>query len=105
MRETALESPAVIKLLEEKFVSSWSLVADLKECLMDANLTEEEVGLCRSASDAYEFPVTSMVFTADGRLERQINANTLLDKAGKHGLMDKCPISFEYERFLEGIAD
>ena len=30
LRETALESSAVIKLLEDKFVSSWSLVADLK---------------------------------------------------------------------------
>ena len=62
----------------------------------------EEVALCRSGSEAYEFPVTSMVFTADGRLERQINANTLLDQAGKHEFIDKCPISLEYEKFLEG---
>lgn len=35
MRETSLESPPVLKLLQTYFVSSWSLVADLQEAKDD----------------------------------------------------------------------
>ena len=105
LRETALESSAVVQLLNDKFISSWSLVADLKDCINNSAKTKEQVFLCQSANDAYTFPVTSMVIAPNGTVVSTMNANTLLDLASEHGpsfYNIECPISYEYKKFLLG---
>lgn len=105
MRETALESSAVLNLLEDQFVSTWSLLVDLKECIENAALSEEDKALCKAGHDAYSFPVTSMVLTSGGQVLATMNANDLMELSNKHwedndNLVYTCPISMEYEKFL-----
>ncbi len=118
MRDSSLQSPAVLQLLKDKFVSSWSLVVDLKSCLSDKKRTESEKLKCKQALDAYKFPVTSMVIHSNGSVIKTLNANDLLEEAGQEtrkfmeavlpslnaqGQSD--PMTSIYLRFLnEGIA-
>eukprot|EP00794_Sanderia_malayensis_P020397 gene20397-22410_t len=78
LREGALESSPILELLEKHFVSSWSLVADLRD--LSANKTESLVrNAAKICLDTYKFPVQSMVQFPNGTVLSSLNANDLLD--------------------------
>jgi hypothetical protein len=116
VRETALESPAVMQLLKDKFISGWSLVADLKICINDTqHYSPDDMKYCKAALDAYAFPVQSMVISNNGTVISTLNANDLLERSNaeaekfrltslttmleNHVFED--PISVIYRNFLE----
>lgn len=97
----------MLNLLEDQFVSTWSLLVDLKECIDSDSLSQEDKALCQAGNDAYSFPVTSMVLKPDGQVLATMNANHLLELSSKHWEDSSsefdvymCPISIEYEKFL-----
>uniref|UniRef100_A0A4W3J8G2 Selenoprotein N n=1 Tax=Callorhinchus milii TaxID=7868 RepID=A0A4W3J8G2_CALMI len=80
LRETVLESSPVLALLNESFISSWSLVKELEDLQVNKN-PESEVH-ARLASlhlENYNFPVEMMVALPNGSVIHHINANHFLD--------------------------
>lgn len=79
LRETALECPRVLHLLEEHFISNWNLVVDMKALEADAS-QPELAQMARTLLAQYEFPVMMMVLDPrDGSIVHSTNANTFLD--------------------------
>ncbi len=70
-------------------------------------MSKEEVKLCEAVTEAYMFPVTSMVIGADGRLFGKLNANQLLDLAFRGEFIEAqtCAVSLLYEKFLVENSD
>lgn len=99
-----MESSPIIRLLKEKFISSWTLVAELKD--IAANDTEVEMSeAAKSHLDSYRFPVESMVSLPNGTVLSRINANDLMD-GNSNGHLE-IPFDFSddlsvvYYKFLE----
>jgi len=103
-----LESSPIVRLLNEKFVSSWTLVAELKN--IAANATEVEVTKAAKCHlDSYKFPVESVVALPNGTVLSRMNANDLME--GNSNGHIEIPPGFEddlgvmYYQFLEeGLA-
>jgi hypothetical protein len=104
-KDIALESSAVLELLQDKFISSWSLVIDLEKCSNDSSLAVENNKLCQTLLDAYHFPVMSMVLSSNGTLIHSVNANDLLDSAhqGSDSFMNSV-IPPDPEKYIDPIA-
>ncbi|ESO93526.1 hypothetical protein LOTGIDRAFT_119239, partial [Lottia gigantea] len=78
LRDTTLQSPPVTSLLSEEFISSWSLVADLKELEKDESEPVYSV-IAKELLANYEFPVMMMVIHPNGTILNKVNANAFLD--------------------------
>lgn len=103
-----MESSPIVLLLKEKFISSWTLVAELKD--IAANGTKVEVTEAAKAHlDSYRFPVESMVSLPNGTVLSRMNANDLMEGPSNEeliyppGFPDE--LSFKYYKFLdEGVT-
>uniref|UniRef100_A0A4W4GXB2 Uncharacterized protein n=1 Tax=Electrophorus electricus TaxID=8005 RepID=A0A4W4GXB2_ELEEL len=79
LRETVLESSPVLALLNQSFISSWSLVKELEELKADRqNLDLSEKA--RLHLEKYSFPVEMIVALPNGTVVHHINANNFLDQ-------------------------
>uniref|UniRef100_A0A8C6GAW3 Selenoprotein N n=1 Tax=Mus spicilegus TaxID=10103 RepID=A0A8C6GAW3_MUSSI len=78
LRETVLESPPILTLLNESFISTWSLVKELEDLQ-----TQQENPLHRQLAglhlEKYSFPVEMMICLPNGTVVHHINANYFLD--------------------------
>uniref|UniRef100_A0A3Q3A7F9 Selenoprotein N n=1 Tax=Kryptolebias marmoratus TaxID=37003 RepID=A0A3Q3A7F9_KRYMA len=72
LRETVLESSPVLALLNQSFISSWSLVRELENMQVNQN--------ARLHLENYSFPVEMMVALPNGTIVHHINANYFLDQ-------------------------
>ncbi|XP_019715183.1 selenoprotein N-like [Hippocampus comes] len=79
LRETVLESSPVLALLNQSFVSSWSLVKELENMQAD-ELSPALSEKARLHLDKYTFPVEMMVALPNGTIVHHINANFFLDQ-------------------------
>ncbi|CAF2029707.1 unnamed protein product [Rotaria magnacalcarata] len=94
LRETVLESSAVLNLLREQFVSTWALVVDLKAIIGNqSDDTIKDSQRAKQALDNYAFPVESMIQQIDGTVISKINTNDLLN------------INSQSEQFMNIIDD
>ncbi|MGH0133547.1 UNVERIFIED_CONTAM: hypothetical protein FKN15_035326 [Acipenser sinensis] len=78
LRETVLESSPVLALLNQSFVSSWSLVKELEE-LQSNKGNPAHAQLASLHLEKYNFPVEMMVCLPNGTVVHHINANYFLD--------------------------
>ena len=68
MRAGLLSDSRVIKLINEKFVSTWVLIDDLKQ------RTETEHPLAKTLSDNWEYPLDLMFLTPEGQFVTKLNS-------------------------------
>uniref|UniRef100_A0A8C0YQM7 Selenoprotein N n=2 Tax=Cyprinus carpio TaxID=7962 RepID=A0A8C0YQM7_CYPCA len=111
LRESVLESSPVLALLNQSFISSWSLVKELEDLQGDKkNLDLSEKA--RLHLEKYTFPVEMMVALPNGTVVHHINANNFLDQTSMKPEEEEGPaISFSagfedpststYIRFLQ----
>uniref|UniRef100_A0A6I8NC05 Selenoprotein N n=1 Tax=Ornithorhynchus anatinus TaxID=9258 RepID=A0A6I8NC05_ORNAN len=78
LRETVLESSPVLALLNESFVSTWSLVKELEE-LQRHPENEAHRELAARHLEKYGFPVEMLICLANGTVVHHMNANHFLD--------------------------
>uniref|UniRef100_A0A8B9RCC4 Selenoprotein N n=1 Tax=Astyanax mexicanus TaxID=7994 RepID=A0A8B9RCC4_ASTMX len=79
LRETVLESSPVLALLNQSFISSWSLVKELEDLQAD----EQNLALSQKAHlhlESYNFPVEMILALPNGTVVHHINANNFLDQ-------------------------
>jgi len=95
----------VTEILKEKFISSWSLVADLKD-LTRLSGDPKIAKYAQIVLDNYKFPVQSMVISPDdGSVICGVNANELLDQSkgesweAMTNFQD--PLTYAYVKFLK----
>uniref|UniRef100_A0A914BHM6 EF-hand domain-containing protein n=1 Tax=Patiria miniata TaxID=46514 RepID=A0A914BHM6_PATMI len=112
LRETALESTPVITLLEEHFISSWSLVADLEKMKEERTQDHREftpvAKLASTCLDAYSFPVQMSIMLPNGTVVHSVNANDLLDMGQEQPTISQVftdPLVSTYVKFLETGLD
>lgn len=97
-------------LLNQSFVSSWSLVKELEDLQADeTNLVLSEQA--RLHLEKYNFPVEMMVALPNGTVVHHINANNFLDQTSMKPEEDEAPFTFStsyedpststYIRFLQ----
>lgn len=99
LRDGPLESSPIVRLLREKFISSWSLVAELKN--IAANATDAEIKTAaKSHLDSYRFPVESLVSLPNGTVLSKLNANDLMESESS-GL--KFPPEFDFSDDLSVV--
>ncbi|CAH3171495.1 unnamed protein product [Porites evermanni] len=99
LRDGPLESSPIVRLLREKFISSWSLVAELKN--IAANATDAEIKTAaKSHLDSYRFPVESLVSLPNGTVLSKLNANDLMESESS-GL--KFPSEFDFSDDLSVV--
>eukprot|EP00795_Rhopilema_esculentum_P003227 gene3227-1546_t len=103
LREGPLESSPILKLLKKHFISSWSLIAELKD--LSANSTDADVRkLADIGLEGYKFPVQSMVQYPNGTILSSLNANELLDASQTLNSISSVfddPVSSNYYNFLQ----
>ncbi|OXB74228.1 UNVERIFIED_CONTAM: hypothetical protein H355_011680, partial [Colinus virginianus] len=78
LRETVLESSPILALLNESFISSWSLVKELEE-LQTNRENEFYSKLAELHLEKYNFPVEMIICLPNGTVIHHINANYFLD--------------------------
>lgn len=72
-----------MKLLTSQFVSTWSLLEDVKRLSKNDSTNPEIKKLAQLAVESYRFPVESMVALPNGTVIHRMNANELLDSDNK----------------------
>lgn len=73
-----MESLPVLALLNQSFVSSWSLVKELEE--LQGDQENHSYATCASLHlEKYNFPVEMMICLPNGTVVHHINANYFLD--------------------------
>ncbi|KAM7375954.1 hypothetical protein PAMP_005708 [Pampus punctatissimus] len=93
LRETVLESSPVLALLNQSFISSWSLVKELENMQAD----EQNPALSEKARlhlEKYNFPVEMMVALPNGTIVHHINANFFLDQTAMKPEEEESTFSF-----------
>ncbi|KAF3844948.1 hypothetical protein F7725_008111 [Dissostichus mawsoni] len=93
LRETVLESSPVMALLNQSFISSWSLVRELENMQAD----EQNPVLSEKAKlhlENYNFPVEMMVALPNGTIIHHINANFFLDQTAMKPEEEEATFSF-----------
>ncbi|KAJ8333172.1 hypothetical protein SKAU_G00420680 [Synaphobranchus kaupii] len=93
LRETVLESSPVLTLLNQSFISSWSLLNELEHLQADVS----NPALSNIASlhlEKYNFPVEMMVALPNGTVIHHINANYFLDQTAMKPEEDSTMFSF-----------
>ncbi|KAF5924607.1 hypothetical protein HPG69_004479 [Diceros bicornis minor] len=78
LRETVLESSPILALLNESFISTWSLVKELED-LQDNQDNPSHKKLAGLHLEKYSFPVEMMICLPNGTVVHHINANYFLD--------------------------
>ncbi|KAI5947004.1 Selenoprotein N [Manis javanica] len=78
LRETVLESPPILALLNESFISTWSLVRELED-LQNNQENASHQKLADLHLEKYSFPVEMMICLPNGTVVQHINANYFLD--------------------------
>uniref|UniRef100_A0A2R9ASK6 Selenoprotein N n=1 Tax=Pan paniscus TaxID=9597 RepID=A0A2R9ASK6_PANPA len=78
LRETVLESSPILTLLNESFISTWSLVKELEE-LQNNQENSSHQKLAGLHLEKYSFPVEMMICLPNGTVVHHINANYFLD--------------------------
>lgn len=98
----------MVHMLKKKFISSWTLVKELKD--IAANGTNLEVTKAAQAHlDIYKFPVMSLVSLPNGTVLSNMNANDLMEselseEMLRPGFDDQ--LSYIYYQFLEkGVTE
>lgn len=98
----------MVHMLKKKFISSWTLVKELKD--MAANGTNLEVTKAAQAHlDIYKFPVMSVVSLPNGTVLSKMNANDLMESQLNEEILrpgfDDL-LSYIYYQFLEkGVTE
>uniref|UniRef100_A0A3Q2W5Y1 Selenoprotein N n=1 Tax=Haplochromis burtoni TaxID=8153 RepID=A0A3Q2W5Y1_HAPBU len=90
LRETVLESSPVLALLNQSFISSWSLVKELENLQQNPALSEK----ARLHLEKYSFPVEMMVALPNGTIVHHINANFFLDQTAMKPEEEEATFSF-----------
>ncbi|KAH3846068.1 hypothetical protein DPMN_088362 [Dreissena polymorpha] len=95
-----------MEILRKRFISGWSLLADL-EALKEDSVKPEYVQVARHFSAHYAFPVMMYVAYSNGTIAHKFNANDFLDS--QKNIMEDGLASLSsaalYERFLlDGVA-
>uniref|UniRef100_A0A8C0NH94 Selenoprotein N n=1 Tax=Canis lupus familiaris TaxID=9615 RepID=A0A8C0NH94_CANLF len=78
LRETVLESSPILALLNESFISTWSLVRELED-LQNSQENPAHKKLAGLHLEKYSFPVEMMICLPNGTVVHHINANYFLD--------------------------
>ncbi|ELR56258.1 Selenoprotein N, partial [Bos mutus] len=78
LRETVLESSPILALLNESFISTWSLVKELED-LQNNQENPSHQKLAGLHLEKYSFPVEMMICLPNGTVVHHINANYFLD--------------------------
>uniref|UniRef100_A0A287D6Q8 Selenoprotein N n=1 Tax=Ictidomys tridecemlineatus TaxID=43179 RepID=A0A287D6Q8_ICTTR len=78
LRETVLESSPILALLNESFISTWSLVKELED-LQSNQENPSHRQLAGLHLEKYSFPVEMMICLPNGTVVHHINANYFLD--------------------------
>ncbi|CAI9165476.1 unnamed protein product [Rangifer tarandus platyrhynchus] len=78
LRETVLESSPILALLNESFISTWSLVKELED-LQNNQENPSHRQLAGLHLEKYSFPVEMMICLPNGTVVHHINANYFLD--------------------------
>uniref|UniRef100_A0A8C0HW31 Selenoprotein N n=1 Tax=Balaenoptera musculus TaxID=9771 RepID=A0A8C0HW31_BALMU len=78
LRETVLESSPILALLNESFISTWSLVKELED-LQNNQENPSHKKLASLHLEKYSFPVEMMICLPNGTVVHHINANYFLD--------------------------
>ncbi|KAB0358140.1 hypothetical protein FD754_002296 [Muntiacus muntjak] len=78
LRETVLESSPILALLNESFISTWSLVKELED-LQNNQENPSHQQLAGLHLEKYSFPVEMMICLPNGTVVHHINANYFLD--------------------------
>uniref|UniRef100_A0A8C3W4F2 Selenoprotein N n=1 Tax=Catagonus wagneri TaxID=51154 RepID=A0A8C3W4F2_9CETA len=78
LRETVLESSPILALLNESFISTWSLVKELED-LQNNQENPTHKKLAGLHLEKYSFPVEMMICLPNGTVVHHINANYFLD--------------------------
>ncbi|KAI3388278.1 hypothetical protein SNEBB_000717 [Seison nebaliae] len=89
LRKTVLQCSSTVKLLKSDFISSWSLVADLKDILKSTTESELVKLVANNSLNEYKFPVMSYVIGMDGEIISKINANDLLEKTNDEVIVEE----------------
>uniref|UniRef100_W5KUT1 Selenoprotein N n=1 Tax=Astyanax mexicanus TaxID=7994 RepID=W5KUT1_ASTMX len=76
LRETVLESSPVLALLNQSFISSWSLVKELEDLQQNLALSQK----AHLHLESYNFPVEMILALPNGTVVHHINANNFLDQ-------------------------
>ncbi|RVE57314.1 hypothetical protein OJAV_G00214960 [Oryzias javanicus] len=93
LRETVLESSPILALLNQSFISSWSLVKELEN--MQADVQHPELSeKARLHLEKYSFPVEMMVALPNGTIVHHINANYFLDQTAMKPEEEGATVSF-----------
>lgn len=92
-----------MELLTSHFVSTWSLLQDIKRLSTNQYITPELKTQAGLALESYRFPVESMVALPNGTVVHRMNANEQLDSddadtSAVPGLSDG--LSANYYKFL-----
>ena len=92
-----------MKLLTSHFVSTWSLLDDVKRLSRNQYITLELKKQAELAVESYRFPVECMIAMPNGTVIHRMNANELLendnaDTSAVDGLSDG--LSANYYKFL-----
>lgn len=104
-----MESPRVLQLLSESFVSSWSLVKDLETLVKDDGRQPLFAKLAREYLDHYHFPVMMFVSLPNGTIVHGVNANTFMEldrdantgSSNRISARDNVDSGMAYFRFLQ----
>ncbi|KAF6721832.1 Selenoprotein N [Oryzias melastigma] len=93
LRETVLESSPILALLNQSFISSWSLVKELENMQADGQHPELSEK-ARLHLEKYSFPVEMMVALPNGTIVHHINANYFLDQTAMNPEEEGATVSF-----------
>ena len=77
MRAGPLSDAAIIEKLNQSFVNTWILRRELPR-LKEAASSRRAKKLAEKIADLYEYPVDSMVFSAEGEFLGHRSANALM---------------------------
>ncbi|KAG7328664.1 hypothetical protein KOW79_008608 [Hemibagrus wyckioides] len=100
LRETVLESSPVLALLNQSFISSWSLVKELEDLQADEK-NPELSQKARLHLEQYSFPVEMMVVLPNGTVVHHINANNFLDQTSVKPEEDESGMGFSFSGGFE----
>uniref|UniRef100_A0A673YPP1 Selenoprotein N n=1 Tax=Salmo trutta TaxID=8032 RepID=A0A673YPP1_SALTR len=90
---TVLESSPVLALLNQSFVSSWSLVKELEDMQVTTTGSPSRFK-ARLHLEKYNFPVEMMVALPNGTIVHHINANYFLDQTSMKPEEEAATFSF-----------
>ncbi|CAH1261483.1 SELENON [Branchiostoma lanceolatum] len=98
LREGALESSPILKMLADHFVSTWTMAAEVKIIKSNSPVPEHKK-LAKMALDAYVPPVQMMVSLPNGTVVHSLNSND--DQLLSCQQIEAACLSDVYSKFLK----